>query len=86
MFSAFWAVLAFVAVLIFASGGAFIVTLVMAAMFSMSYKGNDEHLGKGSGINLSSRKPASRPGGYPPRPGSEAPGTNPDGTAGDDFR
>jgi hypothetical protein len=70
MFSAFWAVVAFVAVLIFASGGsaraprfdlaftaagiAFIVTLVVAAMLSMSYKENAEHLGKGSGVNLSS--------------------------------
>ena len=75
MFSAFWAVLAFFAVLIFASGGsarsprfdlaftgagiAFIVTLVIAAMLSMSYKDNAEHLGKGSGVNLSSQ--ASRP-------------------------
>jgi hypothetical protein len=75
MFSAFWAVLAFFAVLIFASGGsaraprfdlaftgagiAFIVTLVIAAMLSMSYKDNAEHLGKGSGVNLSSaRKPS----------------------------
>ncbi|MDT0170350.1 hypothetical protein [Pseudarthrobacter sp. BRE9] len=70
MFSAFWAVVAFVAVLIFASGGsaraprfdlaftaagiAFIATLVIAAMLSMSYKENAEHLGKGSGVNLSS--------------------------------
>jgi len=75
MFSAFWAVVAFVAVLIFASGGsaraprfdlaftaagiAFIVTLVVAAMLSMSYKENAEHLGKGSGVNLSS---AHKPG------------------------
>lgn len=74
MFSAFWAVVAFVAVLIFASGGsareprfdlaftgagiAFIVTLVIAAMLSMSYKENAEHLGKGSGVNLSSKRPA----------------------------
>jgi hypothetical protein len=74
MFSAFWAVIAFLAVVIFASGGsartprfdlaftaagiAFIVTLVVAAMLSMSYKENAEHLGKGSGVNLSSaRKP-----------------------------
>ncbi|WP_285241301.1 hypothetical protein ACRB8A_18865 [Arthrobacter sp. G.S.26] len=70
MFSAFWAVVAFGAVLIFASGGsaraprfdlaftaagiAFIVTLVIAAMLSMSHKDNAEHLGKGSGVNLSS--------------------------------
>jgi hypothetical protein len=75
MFSAFWAVVAFGAVVIFASGGsaraprfdlaftaagiAFIVTLVIAAMLSMSYKENAEHLGKGSGVNLSSApKPA----------------------------
>src|SRR3712207_315202 len=72
MFSAFWAAVTFVAVLIFASGGsakvprfdlaftgagiAFIVTLVIAAMLSMSYKENAEHLGKGSGVNLSSAK------------------------------
>ena len=71
MFSAFWAVLAFVATLIFASGGtakaprfdlaftaagiAFIVILVVIAMLSMGHKPNDEHLGKGSGINLSSK-------------------------------
>lgn len=74
MFSAFFAVLAFVAVLIFASGGsartprfdlaftgagiAFIVSLVVAAMLSMSYKENADHLGKGSGVNLSSKRPA----------------------------
>lgn len=73
MFSAFFAVLAFVAVLIFASGGsaraprfdlaftgagiAFIVSLVVAAMLSMSHKENAEHLGKGSGVNLSSKRP-----------------------------
>lgn len=79
MFSAFWAVVAFVAVLIFASGGsaraprfdlaftaagiAFIVTLVIAAMLSMSYKENAEHLGKGSGVNLSSApKPSPQAG------------------------
>ena len=72
MFSACWAVLAFVAVLIFASGGssktprfdlaftgagiAFIVTLVIAAMLAMSHKENSEQLGKGSGINLSSAR------------------------------
>ncbi|WP_142029530.1 hypothetical protein [Arthrobacter sp. SLBN-112] len=81
MFSAFWAVVAFVAVLIFASGGsaraprfdlaftaagiAFIATLVVAAMLSMSYKENAEHLGKGSGVNLSSA---------PKRPSQAAPG------------
>jgi len=96
MFSAFWAVLAFFAVLIFASGGssraprfdlaftgggiAFIVTLVIAAMLSMSYKDNAEHLGKGSGVNLSSaRKPSHGFGGHgqggtdaaPESPGSD---------------
>lgn len=76
LFSAFWGVLIFFAVLIFASGGsgrtprfdlaftaagiAFIVSLVIAAMLSMSHKENAEHLGKGSGVNLSSKKP-SRP-------------------------
>ncbi|GAC1379271.1 MAG: hypothetical protein NVSMB43_21000 [Pseudarthrobacter sp.] len=101
MFSAFWAVLAFVAVLIFASGGsakaprfdlaftgagiAFIVTLVIAAMLSMSYKENAEHLGKGSGVNLSSNKrtshgfggssegPADR---SPKTPDADGPGTS----------
>lgn len=93
MFSAFWAVLAFVAVLIFASGGsakvprfdlaftgagiAFIVTLVIAAMLSMSYKDNAEHLGKGSGVNLSSKRPASAQGGHTPEAGPDA---GPDGT------
>ncbi|MFJ4209271.1 hypothetical protein ACIPY2_12520 [Paenarthrobacter sp. NPDC089675] len=81
VFSAFFGVLAFFAVLIFASGGsahtprfdlaftgagiAFIVSLVVAAMLSMSYKENAEHLGKGSGVNLSSKRPhggASSPG------------------------
>lgn len=73
MFSAFWGVLAFFAVLIFASGGsaraprfdlaftgagiAFIVSLVVAAMLAMSHKENAEYLGQGSGVNLSSRKP-----------------------------
>ena len=37
-----------------AFGVAFIVTLVVAAMLSMSYKENAEHLGKGSGVNLTS--------------------------------
>ncbi|WP_458112541.1 hypothetical protein M1D88_20380 [Arthrobacter sp. R1-13] len=89
MFSAFWAVVAFVAVLIFASGGssrsprfdlaltgagiAFIVTLVIAAMLSMSYKDNAEHLGKGSGVNLSSKKPGGH-GGYRAGSGSGASG------------
>jgi hypothetical protein len=107
MFSAFWAVIAFFAVLIFASGGsaraprfdlaftgagiAFIVTLVIAAMLSMSYKDNAEHLGKGSGVNLSSaRKPSHGFGGTFPQsgqdgsqPGSTEPGSpDADGTSG----
>nr|WP_082506845.1 hypothetical protein [Arthrobacter sp. Leaf337] len=88
MFSAFWAVLAFFAVLIFASGGssraprfdlaltgagiAFIVTLVIAAMLSMSHKENADHLGKGSGVNLSSKKSSSH-GGYSARPEAARP-------------
>jgi len=87
MFSAFFAVLAFVAVLIFASGGsaraprfdlaftgagiAFIVSLVVAAMLSMSHKENAEHLGKGSGVNLSSKRTPSGHGGPSGQPGSE---------------
>ncbi|ABM07883.1 hypothetical protein AAur_4100 [Paenarthrobacter aurescens TC1] len=88
MFSAFFAVLAFVAVLIFASGGsaraprfdlaftgagiAFIVSLVVAAMLSMSHKENADHLGKGSGVNLSSKRPGhGGPGG--PDDGTETP-------------
>ncbi|MFE4542808.1 hypothetical protein [Arthrobacter sp. NPDC056727] len=107
MFSAFWAVVAFFAVLIFASGGsarsprfdlaftgagiAFIVTLVIAAMLSMSYKDNAAHLGKGSGVNLSSaRKPSQGHGGHgspgtqsrPDAPG--APGTTDAGDSGPD--
>jgi hypothetical protein len=102
MFSAFWAVVAFVAVLIFASGGssraprfdlactgagiAFIVTLVIAAMLSMSYKDNAEHLGKGSGVNLSSaKKPSHGLGGHGQKPGPVAPrpsdDSSPDGGA-----
>ncbi len=90
MFSAFWAALTFVSVLIFASGGssraprfdlaftgagiAFIVTLVIAAMLSMSHKENAEHLGKGSGVNLSSaKKPSHGFGGHSQgQPGSTA--------------
>jgi hypothetical protein len=87
MFSAFWGVLIFFAVLIFASGGsartprfdlaftgagiAFIVSLVLAAMLSMSHKENAEHLGKGSGVNLSSRKPGQGHGSAAPHTGSE---------------
>ncbi len=86
MFSAFWAVVAFFAVVIFASGGsaraprfdlaftgagiAFIVTLVIAAMLSMSHKENAEHLGKGSGVNLSSAKNTSHGFGGTKAPGS----------------
>lgn len=97
MFSAFWAVLAFVSVLIFASGGssraprfdlaftgagiAFIVTLVIAAMLSMSHKENAEYLGKGSGVNLSSAKKPSHglgghgQGGTSAGPDADAPGS-----------
>lgn len=101
MFSAFWAVLVFFGVLIFASGGsaraprfdlafigagiAFIVTLVVAAMLSMSHKDNAEDLGKGSGVNLSSRKSPSGHGGHSAQPGPGASGT-PDDTPGDDLR
>jgi hypothetical protein len=47
-----------------AFGVAFIVCLVVAAMLSMSYKENDEQLGKGSGIHRSSapRPPHGRTG------------------------
>jgi hypothetical protein len=100
MFSAFWAVVAFVATLIFASGGtaktprfdlafiaagiAFIVILVVLAMLSMGHKPNAEHLGKGSGVNLSSRnsghgghpatRPATRPEAGAPDGAPDAPG------------
>ncbi|MNT95207.1 hypothetical protein D3C72_2370440 [compost metagenome] len=74
--------------LIFASGGsaraprfdlaftgagiAFIVSLVVAAMLSMSHKENADHLGKGSGVNLSSKRPGhGGPGG--PDDGTETP-------------
>ena len=47
------------------AGIAFIVTLVIAAMLSMSHKENAEHLGKGSGVNLSSaKKPSHGFGGH----------------------
>ena len=102
MFSAFWAVLAFVATLIFASGGsaktprfdlaftaagiAFIVILVVLAMLSMGHKPNAEYLGKGSGVNLSSRNPGH--GSHPAQPGSDAgaPEASRDDTPGDDRR
>jgi hypothetical protein len=98
MFSLFWGIVVFVGVLIFASGGsarsprfdlafigggiAFIVILVVLAMLSMSHKENPEHLGKGSGVNLSSKKPFPGHGG-PSRPGSGASGS-PD-APGDDL-
>jgi hypothetical protein len=92
MFSAFWGVVAFFGVLIFASGGsahpprfdlaftgagiAFIVTLVIAAMLSMSYKDNAAHLGKGSGVNLSSAKrPSHGHGGRGPQTPPSTPGS-----------
>lgn len=99
MFSAFFGVVAFVTVLIFGSGGtghglrfdlafsaagiAFIVCLVVAAMLSMSYKENAEHLGRGDGVNLRSEdrlKRAQRPAKSTPaaddaaEPGHEADG------------
>jgi len=90
MLSAFWAVVVFFGVLIFASGGsarsprfdlaftgagiAFIVILVVAAMLSMSHKDNAEHLGKGSGVNLSSRPTSSGHGGPSGQSGPEAGG------------
>lgn len=98
MFSAFWAVLAFVATLIFASGGsaktprfdlaftaagiAFIVILVVLAMLSMGHKPNAEYLGKGSGVNLSSGK--SGHGGQPEQPRPDA--GSPDISDGGDRR
>lgn len=72
IFSAVLAAVAGIATMIFATGGgtrqlrwdlgltaagiAFIVSLVFSAMLLMSEKPNDEHLGKGTGINRSSRK------------------------------
>jgi hypothetical protein len=106
MFSAFWAVLAFIATLIFASGGtaktprfdlafiaagiAFIVILVVLAMLAMGHKPNAEHLGKGSGVNLSSKN--SGHGGHPAHSRAEAdapdagPGDAPLDTSGGDRR
>ncbi|PNI08818.1 hypothetical protein CXX84_09555 [Arthrobacter sp. AFG7.2] len=94
MFSAFWAVIAFLAVVVFASGGsahaprfdlaftaagiAFIVTLVVAAMLAMSHKENAEHLGKGSGVNLSSARNPSH--GFGAASGRQEPPASPDGT------
>ncbi|WP_334172900.1 hypothetical protein [Sinomonas sp.] len=92
MFSAFFGVVAFVAVLFFASGGtghglrfdlafagggiAFIACLVGAAMLSMTYKENPEHLSQGSGVNLRSEDRLKRP---KPQPGnnSNAEGASP---------
>ncbi|SEB53854.1 hypothetical protein SAMN04489745_0522 [Arthrobacter woluwensis] len=87
MFSAFWAVVAFFGVLIFASGGsakmqrfdlaftgagiAFIVTLVISAMLSLTHKDNAPHLGEGSGVHLSSADHADEVG------DSEKPGDEP---------
>jgi len=53
-------------------------------MLSMSYKDNAEHLGKGSGVNLSSaKKPSHGFGGHAQTPGPVAPrpadDSNPDG-------
>ena len=90
-----------VAVLIFASGGsaktprfdlaftaagiAFIVILVVLAMLSMGHKPNAEHLGKGSGVNLSSAE-ASGHGGPRRSPARRrTPGADPRGS-GDDLR
>ncbi|MCB5283037.1 hypothetical protein QK292_10735 [Arthrobacter sp. AL08] len=100
MFSAFWAVLAFVTTLIFASGGsaktarfdlaftaggsAFIVILVVLAMLSMGHKPNAEHLGKGSGVNLSSRNAGQGGQSAQPEPGSGAPGSGGDQAPGGD--
>lgn len=96
MFSAFWAIVVFFGVLIFASGGsarsprfdlafigagiAFIVILVVAAMLAMSHKDNPEDLGKGSGVNLSSKRPSSGHGGPSGQSRHEAgPGDSRDG-------
>ncbi|MET1066212.1 MAG: hypothetical protein ABWX85_14760 [Arthrobacter sp.] len=102
MFSAFWAVVAFIATLIFASGGtakaprfdlafiaagiAFIVILVVLAMLSMGHKPNAEHLGKGSGVNLSSRNSGHGGGQARPRTEGEAPAAGPDDSPGADPR
>ena len=61
------------------AGIAFIVTLVIAAMLSMSYKENAEHLGKGSGINLSSAKKPSH--GFGPAGSQNASDDGTDGPA-----
>lgn len=51
-----------------AFGIAFIVSLVVAAMLSMSYKENADHLGQGSGINLRSEDRLKKPEGTDPQP------------------
>lgn len=72
VFSAVLGVIAGIATMIFSTGGgtrelrvdlgltaagiAFIVSLVISAMLLMTEKPNDEHLGKGTGINRSSAK------------------------------
>lgn len=108
VFSAILGAVAFVVVLFSASGGtshglrydlaaaafgiAFIVSLVFAAMMSMSYKENAEHLGHGDGVNLRSedRVKRARAGqqaperGGPEQPGGDAPeggATSAEGTA-----
>lgn len=102
MFSAFWAVVAFFATLIFASGGsakvprfdlafiaagiAFIVILVVLAMLSMGHKPNAEHLGKGSGVNLSSRNPGHGSHQGASSPESDAPESRTGETPGDNLR
>jgi hypothetical protein len=48
-------------------------------MLSMSHKENAEHLGKGSGVNLSSKKSSSGHGGPSAQPGPAADGS-PDDT------
>lgn len=72
IFSAVLAGIAGIATMIFATGGgtkelrldlgliaagiAFIACLMVSAMLMMTEKPNEEHLGKGSGINLSSSR------------------------------
>lgn len=72
IFSAVLAAIAGIATMVFATGGgtrelrvdlgltaagiAFIASLVISALLLMTEKPNDEHLGKGTGINRSSSK------------------------------
>ena len=58
------------------------MTLVIAAMLSMSHKDNADHLGKGSGVNLSSKKSAGH-GGYSTRSEPPAPGAQDSAPGGD---